>query len=110
MHIGIEIPDGWKMYMDHMTLCYNKHDDESEELYDFYQDFIGSEIELICDSIGITDDIIAIGVSYTHPVQNRKPHITIATNNVPPVRSNFIQNWEKIPEIKLEGNVKVFRK
>jgi len=97
--------------MHHITLCFNKHDEISNDLYSYYESRIGNEITVTAKTIGITNDIIAVGIDTYLLVQNDIPHITIAAaEGTPPVRSNYIVNWENMPNLKLIGKIQMFKK
>jgi len=108
---GIFIPDGWTRYMHHMTICFNRHDESSESMYDAYAGMFGQSVTLDCCYYGITSDVIAIAVDTNMLTQNSQPHVTIATApGVPPVKSNEIANWKKMPSIRLSAVIGEFTK
>lgn len=97
------IPKDWKIYCDHMTLVYNNNTEERQKKAEHYNQFIGKQITLIFDAIGISDDAIALRVSNCAS-QNKISHVTVATRpGVKPVESNNIKNWLTLP--KLESSI-----
>lgn len=68
---------------------------------------IGKEVDLIVNSIGISDDAIAFGVS-GYMSKNKKQHITMLYKNNP-VDSNDIKKWFKIKnEFIVKGNIEEY--
>lgn len=87
------IPDGWKLYCDHMTVIYNDHSEEAEWWGKSCSGKIGKKAVLFVSHIGISDKAIAVKV-YGYPTHNKIPHITIAVSpNGKPVDSNGIVDW-----------------
>jgi len=107
----VEIPDDWKIYCDHMTLVFNSIDDhikERENVAASIDPHLGETVELVVDSIGISDDAIAFGVDY--PTENEHSHITVATSpGTPPVKSNLIEKWVQINSFTVNGKINVVR-
>lgn len=94
-----EFVDGLPMniYCHHMTIAYNNHSEESQQIYNRYKGEFGLERKIIATHIGISRDAIAVRVSYDGDIINKIPHITLA---VPiggkPVNSNYIKEWRML--------------
>lgn len=69
---------------------------------------IGSTVDLVVDEIGVSDKVIAVGVS-GYLSRNDKQHITILFKDKP-VDSKDIKNWIKIKPFTLSGTVREFLK
>ncbi|MBO7491672.1 MAG: hypothetical protein J6T59_04450 [Bacteroidales bacterium] len=97
------IKNDWKLYADHMTIIYNDGDISKEIFAEKLNSIIGECQTLKIDSIGISEEAIAFGVS-NYKTQNKHSHITIAVApNSEPVRSNYIENWSPIEEFYVDG-------
>ena len=101
------IPQGWKIYCDHMTIIFNDH--SGKQNISHLEESLGKKVTLIIDSIGISDRAFAFGVA-NYKTSNRQSHITIAI--VPegkPVESNNIQKWVHFHPFTIEGTLDVIR-
>lgn len=108
---NITIPDGWKRYIHHMTIAFNNKTKEAESLREFYQPWMGQNINLTVNGIGISKDAIAVRVKWVDPIANKIPHITVAIPpNGKPVNSNYIDNWININPIRINGKLEQFAK
>lgn len=108
---GMDIPFNWKMFNHHMTIAFNDGSEESQKLFDSYKIHFGKKIKLIVNGIGISDDAIAVRISFKHPIANKIPHITIATPpNGKPVNSNKITKWYDIEPYQITGTIQAFIK
>lgn len=92
----VSIPDGWKMYCDHMTIIYNDGSDNAEKWASAIEPKIGQRAMLDITEIGVSDRCIAVKVS-GYPTNNKIPHITVAVApGAKPVESNSITNWKPV--------------
>lgn len=87
---GKYTPNGWRWYGHHMTMTMGELDDDKRNEY------IGKEINLTVNSLGMDYNVFAVGVSggYT---KNKIPHITLAVNvndGGKPYMSNNITDWK----------------
>lgn len=84
--LGIDIPSTWKIPYDyHMTIQMG-----AMRLGKRIQD-VGQEVELEVNSVGVSDEAIALGVS-GYMSKNDKQHITIAFKSYP-ANAKFIKDW-----------------
>ena len=103
---GMDIPYNWKIYNHHMTIAFNNGSEESQKLFDSYKKYLGKNIVLTVDGIGISDDAIAVRVKWDLPIANKIPHITIATPpDGKPVNSNKITKWYNIKPYTITGKI-----
>ena len=108
---NITIPDGWKRYIHHMTIAFNNGSNEAEMLKKRYADAFGEYIKLRIDGIGISNDAIAVRVTWNYPIANKIPHITVATPpDGKPVNSNKITKWLDVSPIVIRGRLGQFAK
>lgn len=88
------IPEDWKKYLHHMTLCFNNGSEYSDALHNYYLKSHGQKVYLSISQIGWSDKAIAFRVNYAGEIANRIPHITAyVAPNGKPVESNNITNW-----------------
>ena len=90
------IPSDWKKIAHHMTIKFGEGVDK-----------VGEEVDLIVTHIGISNMAIAAKVKgYTS--SNEIPHVTLAVNpdGGKPVMSNKIEDWKKVKQFKIKGEVK----
>jgi 2'-5' RNA ligase len=104
--------ENWKIFCHHMTIAFNNKTNDALELFEQYKNDFGTEYELIATHVGISDDAMAVKVSFNYPIANKIPHITLATpQNGKPVNSNHITDWKKLSKpIKLTGVLNSFNK
>ena len=110
------IPPEWKIYAHHMTIKL----DEINEKYVKFLDIQQPKVELIINTIGSDEKVMAVGVFSALikdengdvveiKSQNTQPHITLAINSREggkPVMSNYLKNWDKLtPTMVLFGVV-----
>ena len=102
-----EIPNDWKIYAHHMTICFG-------ELPRIYKSLVGKKVTLTVTHIGELDNVITVKVKglfklnkqFSKTPDNAPMHITIATKKgTPPVMSNYIKDWKKIKEFTVDGIV-----
>lgn len=90
-HFKSIIPEQFEIFVHHMTINLGPIDQK-------YEKYIGMSITLKVVDIGISDYVIAVGVT-GFPSNNIKPHITLAVNKTiggKPRMSNDIEEWRKI--------------
>lgn len=115
------IPDRWKRFCDHMTICVgslsNPKTEDFRSVADTMQKHIsryqdGQKFELNVVSVGHNEDVIAVGVIGCVSC-NRNPHVTVATAPfVAPNASNFINKWkmlEATEQFKVTGQLRQHR-
>ena len=104
MKFWVDVPNEWRRLAHHMTISFK------EELPNQLKKDLGEDITLKINSIGISDDAIAVGVD-GYPSKNNTPHITVAIPpDGKPANSNFIEDWIDVDEeILLRGKVSEVR-
>jgi hypothetical protein len=100
------IPEGWKVFCDHVTLVYNDGSELSKVAFKVNCSKIQSLSTITVTGIGISEKAIALRVAYPLGLvcTNRIPHITIAAKNAP-VDSNDIVLWTDVEHFTLYGRV-----
>ena len=110
--LSLYIPDNaYKVFCDHMTIAFKNS--FTDEVVEKCEEIVGNEYTLLATKIGITKDIIAIGVETDCFSVNPNKHITLCTltPNAKPVQSNFIKKWVSLQNpIVLKGKVQAFMK
>lgn len=102
----LEIPEGWRLYFDHMTIVFNDGSEEKQEIANSLEEVLGNQEKLIINKVGLSDDAIAFGIS-NYKTQNKQSHITIAVApGSKPVQSNDIKMWMPIEEFYVKGTIK----
>lgn len=103
--LGIVIPDDWKKPDNyHMTITLGEL-----SLGMKMNGAIGSSVELICYSVGVSDDAIAVGVNGLFS-RNEVQHITVSFKSRAS-DSNNIKNWASIKPFSVIGKVReIFNK
>ena len=84
------VPDGWDWIAHHMTITLGELPENLKTT------MLGERVNLVVESLGINDKVIAIGVDGYYS-KNAKPHITLAVNRAnggKPVMSNQIEDWK----------------
>lgn len=104
LRLCVDVPPDWKKIAHHMTIVFK------EGLPHQLQNDIDKNVTLKINTIGISEDAIAVGVE-GYPSKNNTPHITVA---IPPegkaVNSNYIKDWRPVEEeILLNGKVSEIR-
>ena len=99
---GDKMPDGWEWIGHHMTI-------QMGELTKDRKQYLGQEIDLIVNTIGIDQRVLAVGVDDMGLSDNTIPHITLAVNRKgggKPFHSNQLKDWQKVPNrVSLTGYV-----
>lgn len=100
----------WTKIAHHMTICLGELPEHLKRYW------LGEEITLTATEIGYSDKAVAVKVTGHFSISKKNQndgfgpnfeHITLAINPLDgnPSDSNSINNWEKIPPIKLIGKV-----
>lgn len=106
---GIDIPDDWRKYTDHMTIIYNNKSEIAQAWAKATAPRVGEDVLLKATHVGVSDKVIAIRVNGEMSA-NAIPHITIACSPMgKPVDSNKITNWREIVPFTINGKIDVLR-
>lgn len=103
------IPSGWNVLCHHCTLSFGDPSD-NQEVFEYIAKNLGKKAELEVESVGLSVDAMAIGVTGDFHSKNAVPHITVA---IPPggkpVNSKKISDWTEFHlDDKLSGTVDSF--
>ena len=88
-----QIPEGWLIIADHMTINLGEIDPEYEKYLE-----LPMQIKLSVNEIAMDDMVVAVSVT-GFDSKTPKPHITLAVNKQgggKPSMSNKLNNWEKL--------------
>lgn len=106
---GIDIPDDWRKYTDHMTIIYNNKSEIAQAWAKATAPRVGEDVLLKATHVGVSDKAIAIRVNGEMSA-NAIPHITIACSPTgKPVDSNKITNWREIVPFTISGRIDVLQ-
>ena len=106
---GIDIPDDWRKYTDHMTIIYNNKSEIAQAWAKATAPRVGEDVLLKATHVGMSDKAIAIRVNGEMSA-NAIPHITIACSPIgKPVDSNKITNWREIDPFTISGRIDVLQ-
>ena len=106
---GIDIPDDWRKYADHMTIIYNNKSEIAQAWAKATAPRVGEDVLLKATHVGVSDKAIAIRVNGEMSA-NAIPHITIACSPTgKPVDSNKITNWREIDPFTISGKIDVLQ-
>ena len=106
---GIDIPDNWRKYTNHMTIIYNNKSEIAQAWAKATAPRVGEDVLLKATHIGMSDKAIAIRVNGEMSA-NAIPHITIACSPTgKPVDSNKITNWREIVPFTISGKIDVLQ-
>ena len=106
---GINIPDDWRKYTDHMTIIYNNKSEIAQAWAKATAPRVGEDVLLKATHVGVSDKAIAILVNGEMSA-NAIPHITIACSPTgKPVDSNKITNWREIVPFTISGKIDVLQ-
>lgn len=106
---GIDIPDDWRKYADHMTIIYNNKSEIAQAWAKATAPRVGEDVLLKATHVGVSDKAIAIRVNGEMSA-NAIPHITIACSPTgKPVDSNKIANWREIDPFTISGKIDVLQ-
>lgn len=107
----LPIPEGWKLYCDHLTVVFNKNLDPitASDWIRYCEGMLGQTVRLTVISVGISDEAIAVGINFK--TNNKHSHITIATApGIAPMKSNFIKDWTRLENhFEVSGTFDVVR-
>ena len=106
---GIDIPNNWRKYTDHMTIIYNNKSEIAQAWAKATAPRVGEDVLLKATHVGVSDKAIAIRVNGEMSA-NAIPHITIACSPTgKPVDSNKITNWREIVPFTISGKIDVLQ-
>ena len=106
---GIDIPDNWRKYTDHMTIIYNNKSEIAQAWAKATAPRVGEDVLLKATHVGVSDKAIAIRVNGEMSA-NAIPHITIACSPTgKPVDSNKITNWREMVPFTISGRIDVLQ-
>ena len=97
------IPEGWKRFGHHMTICLGPMKDKS---------LLDTEALLRVTHVGLSDMAMAVKVESDIKTKNPIPHVTVAINpeGGMPSMSNDITKWQDVRLFLLLGKVEEFKK
>lgn len=104
--MNYDIPENWKWYGDHVTLCFNDGSELSKVAAEINKGYVGATLGFKITGIGISENAMALRVQLPIGVvcTNRVAHITIGCKNKP-VDSNNITIWHDIDGPTLFGEI-----
>ena len=106
---GVDIPNDWRKYTDHMTIIYNNKSEIAQAWAKATAPRVGEDVLLKATHVGVSDKAIAIRVNGEMSA-NAIPHITIACSHTgKPVDSNKITNWREIVPFTISGKIDVLQ-
>ena len=108
LKMDFDIPESWKWYGDHVTLCFNDGSELSKVAAEINEGYVGAERSIKVTGIGISENAMALRVQLPKGVvcTNKVAHITIGCKNRP-VDSNAIEIWHDIDSFLLSGEIDV---
>ncbi len=108
LKMKFDIPEGWKWYGDHVTLCFNDSSLLSKVASEINAGYIGVECSIKITGIGISENAMALRVQLPMGVvcTNKVAHITLGAK-IKPVDSNAIEIWHDIDSLTLYGEIDV---
>lgn len=108
LRMNFDIPENWKWYGDHVTLCFNDGSELSKVAAEINAGYVGAERSVMVTGIGISENAIALRVQIPTGVvcTNKVAHITIGAKTKP-VDSNAIEIWHDIDSLILFGEIDV---
>lgn len=108
LRLVFDIPDDWKWYGDHVTLCFNDNSLLSKVAAEINKGYVGAERSLEVTGIGISENAMALRVQLPKGVvcTNKVAHITLGAKTKP-VDSNAIEIWHDITSFPLSGKIDV---
>ena len=103
------VPPGWEFKCDRCTLAFGNPDGHPE-VKEYIAANLGKRVQLMVDSVGVSDEVFAVGVTGDFKSTIEQSHIPVA---VPPgghsKTSNFIKTWKDYaPKFELTGTVDTF--
>lgn len=108
LRMSFDIPENWKWYGDHVTLCFNDGSELSKVAAEINKGYVGAERSFEVTGIGISENAMALRVKLPAGVvcTNKVAHITIGAKTRP-VDSNAITIWHDIDGLTLSGEIDV---
>ena len=108
LRMNFDIPENWKWYGDHVTLCFNDNSVLSKVASEINAGYVGAERKFKVTGIGISENAIALKVQLPIGVvcTNKVAHITIGCKTKP-VDSNDIEIWHDIDSFYVYGKIDV---
>lgn len=108
LRIKFDIPENWKWYGDHVTLCFNDGSELSRIAAEINKGYVGVERSIKITGIGISENAVALKVQLPTGVicTNKVAHITLGCKNKP-VDSNAIEIWHDMDSLTLRGEIDV---
>ena len=108
LRMNFDIPEGWKWYGDHVTLCFNDNSILSKVASEINAGYVGAERKFKVTGIGISENAVALKVQLPIGVvcTNKVAHITIGAKTKP-VDSNAIEIWHDIDSFYVYGKIDV---
>jgi hypothetical protein len=108
LRMNFDIPEGWKWYGDHVTLCFNDNSVLSKVASEINAGYVGAERKFKVTGIGISENAVALKVQLPIGVvcTNKVAHITIGAKTKP-VDSNAIEIWHDIDSFYVYGEIDV---
>jgi len=95
----VEVPRGWSLKADHMTINQGKLNPEFAKLVR-----MGDNVILTVVALGTSKTNVAVKIQSSVPCANEQPHVTIA---VAPggkaYDSNFISKWQEITPFQISA-------
>lgn len=109
LKMKFDIPETWKWYGDHVTLCFNDNSLLSKVAAEINKGYVGAERSIKVTGIGISENAMALRVQLPTGVvcTNRVAHITLGCKNKP-VDSNAIEIWHDIDSFTLCGEIDIY--
>lgn len=108
LRMNFDIPESWKWYGDHVTLCFNDGSELSKVAAEINKGYVGAEGSIEVTGIGISENAMALRVQLPAGVvcTNKVAHITLGAKTKP-VDSNAIEIWHDISGFILDGEIDV---
>lgn len=108
LRMNFDIPENWKWYGDHITLCFNDGSELSKVASEINAGYVGAERKFKVTGIGISENAMALRVQLPIGVvcTNKVAHITIGAK-MKPVDSNAIEIWHDIDSFYVYGEIDV---
>lgn len=108
LRMKFDIPENWKWYGDHVTLCFNDGSELSKVAAEINKGYVGAERPIKITGIGISENAMALRVQLPIGVvcTNKVAHITIGCKDRP-VDSNAVEIWHDIDSFTLHGEIDV---
>lgn len=109
LRMNFDIPESWKWYADHVTLCFNDNSVLSKVAAEINKGYVGAERSIKVTGIGISENAMALRVQLPIGVicTNKVAHITLGAKTKP-VDSNAIEIWHDIDSFTLYGEIDIY--